>query len=91
MVELKKIQERIQEIAGRRKNVRLSDIDWVFKNLAAIGHETRRVANEHQVLFTIDGKKFSVCPHHRGESQLKSCYVKAFLSAMIELGIYDDD
>lgn len=91
MAELKKIQDRIQEIAGRRNNVRLADIEWVVNSLADHGYKVRSVQNEHQVLFTIDGKKFSVCQHHKGRSQLNSCYVKAFLGAMMELGIYDDD
>jgi hypothetical protein len=91
MAELKKIQDRIQEIARRKKNVRLSDIEWVVNHLAARGYEVRSVRNVHQVLFTVSGTKFSVCPHHKGGSQIKLCYVNEFLGAMIELGIYDND
>lgn len=84
MAEFKRIQERIREIAGRKNNVKLSELEWVVNNLGANGYQTRSVRNEHQVLFTVDGTKFSACTHQRGGSQLKQCYVKAFLAAMIE-------
>jgi hypothetical protein len=62
----------------------------VIQRLSVLGFKTRITENEHQMLFTVDGKKFSVCTHHRGGSQLKACYVKDFLATMMDLGLYDD-
>jgi hypothetical protein len=91
MAELKKIKERIRELAGRPKNVRLSEIEWVVKNLGLNGFQVRATANVHQAMFTVDGMKFGVCTHQGGSSQLRPGYVKQFLSTMIELGLYDED
>ena len=90
MAEHEKLEERIREIAGRKKNVRLSEIERVVNSLEASGYSVRRPRNEHQVVFIINGTKFSVCTHKRGSSQLKVCYVNQFLGAMMELGLYDD-
>ena len=91
MAELGKIRERICELAKRKKNVRLGDIEWVVNNLALNGYKTRKARNEHQVIFTVEGTKLGVCTHHTGRSQVKPVYVKEFLNAMIDLGLYDED
>lgn len=91
MAEFKKIKERIRELANRKNNVRLTDIEWVVNNLALNGFEVRVASNVHQKLFTVNRKKFSACTHKSGSSQLKPEYVKRFLVAMIELGLYDED
>jgi len=78
-------------MAARKRNVRLSEIEWVVRNLALQGYMTRIARNVHQVIFTVDGVRFGVCTHHTGSSQLKSCYVNEFLRAMIELGLYEDE
>jgi hypothetical protein len=91
MADLKKIKEHIRELAHRKKNVRLSEIEWVVNNLALNGFESRTAGNEHQKIFTINKTKFGVCTHHTGSSQLKPEYVKQFVVAMIELGLYDDE
>jgi hypothetical protein len=44
----------------------------------------------HGVRFRIDGQRFGVCKHHKGNKQIKSCYVVDFLRAMIDLGWYDE-
>jgi hypothetical protein len=91
MAELKKIKARIQELAGRPRNVRLSEIEWVVKNLGLNGFQTRAASNVHQTVFTVNGKKFGVCTHLGGSSQLRPEYVRQFLNAMIDLGLYDED
>jgi hypothetical protein len=89
MAELKKIQERIREIAGRRKNVKLTDIEWVVKQLGLNGFDTNVRDNGHQTLFRVGTRRFGVCSHNPGNSQVKSCYVDEFVEAMIDLGLYE--
>jgi hypothetical protein len=90
MAELKQIREYIREMAHRTKGVRLSEIEWVVRNLALNGYGTRSKSNGHQTIFTVDRLKFGVCSHHSGSSQVKSEYVKQFLNVMMELGLYDE-
>lgn len=68
MADIKKIKQRIRELAGKRKNVRLSDIEWVVNNLALNGFEKRIKNNEHQTKFTVGGRSFGICTHHPGEA-----------------------
>jgi hypothetical protein len=46
--------------------------------------------DNHYTYTVGDLPPFQVCDHHRGQSQLKSGYVKVFISRMIELGLYED-
>jgi hypothetical protein len=46
--------------------------------------------DNHYTYTVGDLPPFQVCDHHRGQSQLKSGYVKVFISRMIELGRYED-
>ena len=90
-VALKQIKDRIRDVAARRKNVRLVDIEWVVGQLALHGFKTRSRNNGHQTMFSIDGRRFGVCTHHAGSSQIKSAYVDRFLEVMIDLGLYDEE
>ena len=92
MADLKKIKATIKEISGRRANVPIEDIEWVVSQLGQNGYKTdRRAAGNHQLLFTVNEEIFGICIHHKGGRQLKRCYVNAFMNAMIELGLYDDN
>jgi hypothetical protein len=90
MADLKKTKDLIRELAGRRKNVRLPEIERVINGLKANGFLVRIKENEHQKKFTVNDHAFSVCTHHSGGSQLKAVYVDAFIDAMINLGLYDE-
>jgi hypothetical protein len=89
MDERVRVQDAIRAIAGRRKNVTLNEIDWVVNQLE-LYHPVVRKENEHGVRYRIGGARFGVCTHHRGNKQLKRCYVDDFISAMIELGWFDE-
>lgn len=84
-----KVREFIAEIAGRQKNVTESEIKWVVDQLESLGREVWRVSNEHQVMYCVDGAQFGVCTHHKGGKQIKSCYVRRFLTAMSDIGLYE--
>lgn len=86
-----KIKGFILEIAGRPNNVTEDEIKWVVDQLAKLGRETLRDANDHQVMYSVDGEQFGVCTHHRGGKQIKRCYVRNFLAAMSRIGLYEDD
>jgi hypothetical protein len=45
---------------------------------------------DHAIIFRVEDQVFSICTHRGGSKQLKPHYVKAFLSAMIELELYED-
>jgi hypothetical protein len=92
MADLRKVKATIKEIAGRRANVTIEEIEWVVAQLKENGCKTdSRAAGGHQVIFTVDKEIFGVCTHHKGGRQLKRCYVNAFMDAMIKLGFYEDN
>ena len=89
-MDLDEIRQAIREIAGRPKDVTLTEIEKVIGHLEKNGFTVRsRPAGDHAVLFHVNDEVFSICTHHRGSRQLKPCYVKAFLNAMIEMGLYE--
>lgn len=90
MAKLDKIKDSIREIAGRPKNVTFSEIRQVMEQLKEHGFTVRsRQAGDHATLFHINDQVFSICTHNPGSKQLKPHYVKEFVNAMIELGLYD--
>lgn len=84
-----KIKLLISEIAGRKHNVTLAEIERVMSQLQ--DHCTvSSVENDHQRMYAIDGVRFGVCTHRTGGKQLKAIYVKEFLRAMSETGWYEN-
>jgi hypothetical protein len=88
MASEEKIKARILGIAVKPKNVTLADIEWVMNQLKQFG-EVVVSENVHRKVWCFDGALFSVCPHHKGNKQLKPAYVKDFLNAMIKTGWYE--
>jgi hypothetical protein len=89
MADIEHIRAKIAELAERRKNVVLSEIQWVVNNLGANGYEVSSKSNSHQTFFRVGGQPFGVCHHHRGSKQIRKCYVDEFLNAMELLGLYE--
>jgi len=89
MAELKKIKERIAELAAHPKNVTFSEIKWVVDRLKEHGYSVREKEWEHGVKIAINSQRLNICIHNRGSKQLKPCYVYDFLNAMIELELYE--
>lgn len=79
----------IRDIAGRRNNVTLDEIEWVMEKLGTTYNVRRRKAR-HGVLFGIDDRRFMVNHHNPGSSQVKSYSVDDFLNVMMELGWYEE-
>jgi hypothetical protein len=90
MADISHIKERIAEIGQRRKNVELSDIQWVVEHLGMNGYSVGHRSNQHATLFRIGERQFSVCHHHRGSKQIKVCYVDDFLDVMEDLDLYEN-
>jgi hypothetical protein len=90
MAELKKIRQKIGELAGRRKNVTAEEIEWVANQLKQHGYVVTCRQTTHGKLFGVNAQRFSVCCHNPGSRQVKTCYVDAFLDAMIDLELYED-
>jgi hypothetical protein len=90
MADLQKIKERIRELAGRRHNVKLAEIEWVVNQLGSNGLPTKIRNNGHQTLFSVGPRRFGVCSHNPGNAQVKACYVDSFIDAMIELELYEE-
>jgi hypothetical protein len=93
MADLKRIKARIKALAqGSRTNVTIEEIEWVVFHLKQNGYKTKvRPAGDHQKPFTVEEQMFGVCTHRRGSTHLKRFYVDAFINAMIELGLYEED
>lgn len=85
-----RLRSVIQDIAKRRNNVTLGEIDWVMGKLSETYNVRRREAR-HGVLFAIGSQRFMVNCHNPGNSQVKSYSVDAFIDAMIELGWYEEE
>ena len=79
----------IQDIAQRRNNVTLSEIEWVMEKLSAIYNVRRRQAR-HGVLYGIGDRRFMVNHHNPGSKQVKSYSVDEFVNVMTELGWYEE-
>jgi len=89
-MDLHEIRQSIRDVAGRPKNVTLAEIERIVEHLGRNGFTVRsRTAGEHAVIFHVKDEVFSVCTHNRGSKQLKPCYVRAFLKAMIEVDLYE--
>ena len=86
---LTRIKSRISEIASRRRNVELEEIEWVFNQLKDYYPVSTRDAR-HGRLYTIAGRRFMVNHHNPGQKQVKAYSVDNFLEVMGELGLYED-
>jgi hypothetical protein len=85
-----RVRKAINQIARRRSNVTLEEIEWVVEKLAQ-QHTTRTRKARHGVLFGVDNQRFMVNCHNPGSKQVKKYSVDAFIDAMTELGWYDED
>jgi hypothetical protein len=88
MHDIEKIKRTIIEIAQRPRNVTFSEIEWVVNHLESFFTVKARPF-DHGVIFRVHNQRFTVCLHHRGSKQVKPCYVRKFIDAMTELGLYE--
>jgi phage protein D len=88
MADERRIRSRIREIASRRKNVTLDELEWVVSQLAQF-HVVKRRAARHGMLIRIDDRRFMVNAHHPGSKQVKGYSVDEFLDAMTDLGWFE--
>jgi hypothetical protein len=84
-----RIRATIQDIAQRRNNVTLSEIEWVMEKLSAT-YDVRRRQARHGILYGISGQRFMVNYHNPGSKQAKWYSVDDFINAMAELGVYEE-
>jgi hypothetical protein len=85
-----RLRKAIQEIAQRRNNVTLGEIEWVMEKLGQ-SYKTRRREARHGVLFGIERHRFMVNQHNPGNKQVKSYSVDEFINVMEELGLYEEE
>lgn len=90
MEELSKIRRKISEIAERPDNVSLSEIERIVRQLEPHGFAIGFRNATHGKLIRVDQHRCLVCTHRPGSKQVKSCYVKAFLKIMVEIGLYEE-
>jgi hypothetical protein len=92
MADLSDIQDQIRSLEGRPKNVEEKEITKILDELRdRHGYNSGWRNTGHGKICWIQGETFSICTHHRGGKQLKPCYVKAFIKATIEVGVYEKD
>jgi hypothetical protein len=88
MATIEKVRQTIANIAGRRRNVTVPEIEWVMEQLRTLGFNLRDARKtRHGVLYGVESVRFQVCTHHPGSRQVKPCYVDDFVDAMTELGL----
>ncbi len=85
-----RVRKAIQDIAKRRNNVTLSEIEWVVGKLSGT-YKVRRREARHGVLFGIGNQRFMINYHNPGNKQVKGYSVDEFVSAMAELGLYEEE
>jgi hypothetical protein len=91
MADLGDIQDQVRALAERPKNVEAKEICRILDDLNKHpGFESGYRDTGHGLSCFINDKTFSICTHNRGSKQLKPCYVKSFIKAAIEVGIYED-
>lgn len=91
MPDLKRIQDQIRSMEGRPNNVGESEITKIVEKLREDhGLDAGFRNTGHGKICWIGKHTFSICTHNRGSKQLKACYVKAFIKAAMEAGIYED-
>ena len=90
MADLGRIKRDIKKIAQRPAGTRFSEIERIVRQLGEAGYEvSSRPGHTH--LFRVQDQRWGVCRHNRGSQHVKSCYVREFLKAMANLGLYDED
>jgi len=82
-----RVKKTIEDIARRRNNVTLNEIEWVVAKLSGRFAIRRREAR-HGVLFGVGNQRFMVNCHNPGSKQVKGYSVDEFINAMTELGLY---
>jgi hypothetical protein len=86
---LDKVKEAIRGLAHRTANVEIEELIGIVESLGPLGYSVRVRKANHGALLAIDDQRVNVCFHNRGSKQLKPVYVRQFLRAMIELGLYE--
>jgi len=81
-----KLKQKVAEIAQRRSNVTLDEIEWVVKQ---VGGELVR-KTRHGYLFRVGSRRFMINAHNPGSKQIKPYSVDDFIEAMTELGWYEE-
>ena len=90
MTPRERLSRVIGDIATRRKGVTFDELRQIANQIRFIGIRVKERETTHGYQFTIGSKIVQVCKHNRGGSQIKKCYVDAFIDAMIELGLYEE-
>src|SRR5260370_17554500 len=82
-----RIRNVIQDIAQRRNNVTLSEIEWVIDKLSET-YTVRRPEARHGVLFGFGNQRFMVNHHNPGNKQTQSHSCISFVNPILQLGLY---
>lgn len=90
MADERRIMDTIRDIADRRNNVTLEEIEWVVNQLGQF-YETGVRKARHGFLFRVGGRRFMVNSHNPGSKQVKSYSVDEFVDAMTDLGWYEEN
>jgi hypothetical protein len=89
MASLEQVRKAIGDIARNPRNVTYEEIEWVVNQLRQV-HDVKERPAKHGTLFRVGNQRFMVSGHNPGHKQVKRYCVDNFISAMIELGLYDD-
>ena len=89
MPNLERIKREIRNIAQRTASTRFREIERVVRQLGEAGYEVKSRSGKESHLFRVGDQRWGVCPHNRGQ-HVKSVYVREFLRAMANLGLYDE-
>lgn len=91
MADLDAVKSFIGKLAQRPSNVTVDEIEWVLTQLRDHhGYTVKCRQTKHCLLFRVGDQRFGVNVHNPGNKQVKRYSVKDFLSAMIELELFED-
>jgi hypothetical protein len=88
MADLDRLKREIAEIAERPNAVTFDEITRLADQLELNGYSVEYTKRTHGWLFVINEEIFGVSDHNHGRAQIKPKYVRNFLNAMINLGLY---
>lgn len=89
MADIDRIRAEIAEISQRPKAVTFAEVERIIQHLGSCGFDVESKAGRHSHLFRVNDERFTVCKHNPRRKELKSVYVRAFLSAMTALDLLE--
>lgn len=84
-----RVVQAIAALAKRPRAVTFEEIEQIMSQLELLGYQVKQRPTTHGYQYTVGSKIIRVKRYSRG--QMKKAYVHDFLSAMVDLGLYEEE